>query len=103
MNATIDHKQGIEDGADERLDLDAALRDSHVGEVLDELDRELVGLAPVKSRIRDIAALLLVDKLRGNLGLTAGAPSLHLPFTGNPGTANTTPPFRITPILHHLA
>lgn len=84
------------------IDLDEVYRTSNIQQVLDELDRELVGLAPVKTRIREIAALLLIARLRERSGLSTAPPTLHMAFTGRPGTGKTTVALRMAKILRHL-
>jgi probable Rubsico expression protein CbbX len=85
-----------------RIDLAAMYADSHIAGVLDELDADLVGLVPVKTRIREIAALLLVEAARRQLGIQADPPPLHMSFTGNPGTGKTTVARRMADVLHRL-
>ena len=84
------------------VDLQALFADAHVTDVIEQLDRELVGLAPVKQRVREIAAFLLVARARAQVGIESEPPSMHMCFTGNPGTGKTTVAARMADILQRL-
>ena len=90
------------EGGGNIVDISTAHRDSNLDEILDQLDRELVGLKPVKAYIRQLASLLLVTRLREKVGLATERPTLHMCFTGHPGTGKTTVAMRMAKILNHL-
>ena len=91
-------RQSAADG----FDLRALHAESDITPLLDQLESELVGLAPVKRRIREIASFLLVARARGLAGIVSSPPTLHMAFTGNPGTGKTTVALRMAGILHRL-
>ncbi len=104
MQGTVENAETPADATavETAVDLRREYAESGVQEVLDGLDRQLVGLAPVKRRIREIAALLLVERARKRFGLAHETPTLHMSFTGNPGTGKTTVALKMADLLHRL-
>ncbi|MGY2876075.1 putative Rubsico expression protein CbbX [Marmoricola sp. URHA0025 HA25] len=89
-------------GEHDELDLHEAEVGGRVEETLSALENELVGLEPVKTRVREIGSLLLVDRARQQFGLASSRPTLHMSFTGGPGTGKTTVALRMAQMLHAL-
>jgi probable Rubsico expression protein CbbX len=100
--AAVEHVDFAEAVSDDKADVQKIVKDAGVHEVLDEMDRNLVGLKAVKRRIREMAALLVIDRLRNEMGLTSERPTRHTSFTGNPGTGKTTVALRMASILYRL-
>jgi probable Rubsico expression protein CbbX len=98
----VEEKARVQVSGTSVLNLQEEYNKTEIQSIIDNLEAELVGLKPVKSRIREIAALLLIDRLRKNLGMEAGSPGLHMSFTGSPGTGKTTVGLKMADILYKL-
>ena len=96
--------EGKEKGSEivTEINLKEDFQASGVADILAELDNSLIGLTPVKTRIKETASLLLVDKAREKLGLVNESPTLHMSFSGNPGTGKTTVALKMANLLFRL-
>ncbi len=92
----------IKTNSSDSIDLYKEYKDSGVDKILLDLEKDLTGLEPVKTRIKETAALLIVDRARSKLGISNETPTLHMSFTGNPGTGKTTLALRMADLLHKL-
>jgi probable Rubsico expression protein CbbX len=84
------------------IDIKDCYNQTGIEEILQTLDEELIGLKNVKNRVREICSVLLFDRIREIQELSRLNSSLHMSFTGRPGTGKTSVAAKIALVLRNL-
>jgi probable Rubsico expression protein CbbX len=86
----------------EYIDIKDCYIQTGIEDILSTMDKELVGLKNVKNRVKEISSVLLFDRIREIKELSSLNSSLHMAFTGRPGTGKTSVAAKIALVLRSL-